>query len=91
MKINVYVHHNTTKDGKEYSSFSAKIKTTKEWANIVFSKNVEKPEVDSTIELDRVDIFKSKSDTDNRPTYIIMKIKSIGPIESNLIEEDFFY
>lgn len=92
MKLKVYVHNNISKEGNAYVTYTAKSKKTKEWVNVIFSKKVtERPEIDSVLELDQKDIFKSQNETDKQVTYVIMNIKSMSPIESTLIEEDFFY
>lgn len=92
MKLKVYVHNNTSKEGNEYVTYTAKSKKTNEWVNVIFSKKIaEKPEVDSVLEIDQKDIFKSVNEKDKKVTFVIMNIKSMSPIESTLVEEDFFY
>lgn len=91
MIIKVYVNNNTTKEGKEYTSYSAKISATNEWANIRFSKQVEnKPEVNSKVTLDNKDIFEVKDEGSKRRTFVIMNVQAIEPLEKKIIEDDFF-
>ena len=92
MTIKVYVNHNTTKEGKEYVSYSAKIKSTNEFINIRFARKngVEVPEVNSKVTLDSKDIFEATEKGDKRRTFVIMKVASIEPLEKKIIEDDFF-
>lgn len=91
MEIKVYVNNNTTKEGKEYTSYSSKIKATNEWVTIRFSNKVEnKPEVNSKVSLDNKDIFEVKDEGSKRRTFVIMNVTSIEPLERKIIEDDFF-
>ena len=91
MQIKIYVNNNTTKEGKEYTSYSAKINATNEWVTIRFSSKItNKPEVNSKITLDNKDIFEVKDEGSTRRTFIIMNFKSVEPLEKKVIEDDFF-
>ena len=92
MEIRVYVNHSTTKDGKEYVSYSAKEKKTNEFVNIRFAKKngTKVPEVNSKVKLDNKDIFEATEEGDKRKTFVIMNVISIEPLEKKIIEDDFF-
>ena len=92
MTIKVYVNNNTTKEGKEYVSYSSKIKATNEFVNIRFAKKVgdKVPEVNSKLTLDNSDIFEATQDGDNRRTFVIMNVNSIEPLKKKIIEDNFF-
>ena len=92
MIIKVYVNNNTTKEGKEYTSYSCKIKETNEFANVRFAKAVgdKVPEVNSKVTLDNKDIFEATQEGDKRRTFVIMKVTSVEPLEKKIIEDNFF-
>lgn len=92
MIIKVYVNNNTTKEGKEYTSYFCKIKETNEFANVRFAKAVgdKVPEVNSKVTLDNKDIFEATQEGDKRRTFVIMKVTSVEPLEKKIIEDNFF-
>lgn len=91
MRIKVYVNTNTTKDGKEYTNYSCRVAKTSEWVNIKFAKKCELiPEVNSSIELDNKDIFEVTKDGDKRKSFMVLAVKSVTPLQSKIIEDDFF-
>ena len=92
MTIKVYVNNNTTKEGKEYVSYSSKIKATNEFVNIRFAKKVgdKVPEVNSKLTLDNSDIFEATQEGDKRRTFVIMNVNSVEPLEKKIIEDNFF-
>lgn len=91
MKIRVYVHNNKTQEGKDFQTFTAKMRKNNEWVNIIFASKLTKPEVDSIIFLDKDKIFKSLNENDKRTTYVITDYKKSEPIADTLVEEDFFF
>lgn len=92
MTIKVYVNNNVSKDGKEYTSYSAKLNGTNEFVNIRFAKKngTAVPEVNSKVTLDNKDIFEATQEGDKRRTFVIMKVTSIEPLEQKIIEDNFF-
>ena len=90
MIIKVYVNNFTTKEGKEYTKYSAKLNKTNEWVDIRFSKKVEKPEVNSKITLDNDKVFEVKDEGSKRRTFVILEAKTIEPLKQTIIEDDFF-
>lgn len=89
MEIKIYVKQNETKEGKKFTSYSAKTKQGV-WCDIVFKKECQKPEVASIVKVSRENIFKSNNSKDKRDTYVIMAVEGMTPITRELIEDDFF-
>lgn len=91
LTMKIYVNANTSKEGKEFISYSSKIKANNEWANIRFANKFEnKPEVNSEVTLDNKDIFEVTEQGDKRRTFVIMNVASIKPLEQKIIEDNFF-